>query len=479
MASSILGTANTTQRKARSERLRKEQRNDMRQMGFIRIRKLSTLIACLLATSTSVLNAETPSAVEINTIHCGNVIDGIADEPIGPRILTISNGVITSIRQPSELDTADLDLDLDLDLSDYTCLPGLINTHVHFDANPEDAADYGVYARRTSEDNLQLILRNAETTVRSGFTTVRHAGAWFPDTLAIARAEIESGQALGPRIHSAGPYLTIPGGGGDLRFPEIPPEKIPTESQQGIATTPEEFAERASNAIDKGADFLKVIASGAVFSTGTKPGAPEMHQDDIEAVVAVAKQRGVKVTAHVHSDQSGRDAILAGVNSLEHASLLSDESIALAVDNDVALSMDVYNGTYTDTVGREQGYPEVFIQRNYETTEAQRLVFEKAVAAGATLLYGTDAGVLPHDMGGWQFEIMVERGMTPMQAIKSATSVAAHHMELGDKVGTLREGLRADLVAMRGDPLADVKRLREVSIVIKDGTVVKAPESAR
>ena len=443
----------------------------MSQMGFIRVRKVSTRIACLLATSITTVEAETPSGIAINTVHCGSVIDGIADEPIGPRILTMNNGVITSIAQPSELHT------VDLDLSDHTCLPGLINTHVHFDANPEDAADYGVYARRTSEDNLQLILRNAETTLRSGFTTVRHTGAWFPDTLAAAREEIEAGRALGPRIQSAGPYLTIPGGGGDLTFPEIPPDKIPTESQQGIATTPKEFAARASNAIDKGADFLKVIASGAVFSTGNEPGAPEMHQDDIEAVVAVAIQRGVKVTAHVHSDQSGRDAILAGVNSLEHASLLSDETIAMAVENDVALSMDVYNGTYTDTVGREQGYPEVFIQRNFETTEAQRIVFEKAVAAGATLLYGTDAGVLPHDMGGWQFEIMVERGMTPMQAIKSATSVAAEHMDLDDKTGALREGLRADLIAVRGNPLADVKRLREVSVVMKDGKIINVPEA--
>jgi len=200
-----------------------------------------------------------------------------------------------------------------------------------------------------------------------------------------------------------------------------------------------------------------------------------MHQDDIAAVVAVAKQHGLKVTAHVHSDQSGRDAILAGVNSLEHASLLSDETIALAVEKDVALSMDVYNGTYTDTVGRELGYPEVFIQRNYDTTEAQRVVFEKAVAAGATLLYGTDAGVLPHDMGGWQFEIMVERGMTPMQAIKSATSVAAEHMELDDKIGALRAGLRADIIAVPGDPLIDVKRLREVPVVIKDGMLIKVP----
>ena len=313
--------------------------------------------------------------------------------------------------------------------------------------------------------------------MRAGFTTVRHAGAWFPDTLASAKAKIDAGEAIGPRIQSAGPYLTIPGGGGDLTFPEIPTNKIPAESQQGIASTPEEFAARARSAIANGADFLKVIASGAVFSTGTEPGAPEMHQEDIEAVVAVAKQHGVKVTAHVHSDQSGRDAILAGVNSLEHASLLSDETIALAVENNVALSMDVYNGTYTDTVGRELGYPEVFIQRNYDTTEAQRVVFEKAVAAGATLLYGTDAGVLPHDMGGWQFEIMVEHGMTPMQAIKSATSIPARHMGLDDEVGALQEGLAADIIAVRGNPILDLTRLRHVSVVLKGGVVIRTPAS--
>jgi len=406
---------------------------------------------------------------EISTIRCGNTIDGISDQALGPKILNIQSGLIISIAE-TQVETA-----VDLDLSEYTCLPGLINTHVHFDANPEDASDYGIYARRTRDDNLALILRNAAITVHAGFTTVRHAGAWFPDTLAQAKSKIDSGTAIGPRIQSAGPYLTIPGGGGDLTFPEIPTDKIPAESQQGIATTPREFAERAENAIDKGADFLKVIASGAVFSTGTAPGAPEMHQDDIEAVVAVAKARGVKVTAHVHSDQSGQDAILAGVNSLEHASLLSDETIALVVEYGVALSMDVYNGTYTDTVGRESGYPEVFLERNFDTTEAQRVVFEKAIAAGATLLYGTDAGVLPHEMGGWQFDIMVERGMTPMQAIKSATTVAAEHMGLAKEVGAIRSGLRADLIAVRKNPLLDPKAFRDVVAVIKEGELLKAP----
>lgn len=422
------------------------------------IRSSALLIAALALPSLGPLTAaagvssisEPPSQSII--IHCGSLIDGLSETVLSAREVRVDKGVITAVDNASGAVVAEPDIDL----RDYTCLPGLINTHVHFDANPEDAADYGIYARRSTRDNLELILQNAEITLKSGFTTVRHVGAWFPDAVAAAKALIDEGLAQGPNIQTAGPYLTIPGGGGDLTFPEIPPEKIPAESQQGIASTPEDFAKRAQTAINKGAQFLKVIASGAVFSMGTAPGAPEMHQDDIAAVVAVAKKNGVKVTAHVHSDRSGRDAILAGVDSLEHASLLSDKTIRLAAERGVALSMDVYNGTYTDTTGRELGYPEVFIERNLATTEAQRSVFRKAVKAGVTLLYGTDAGVLPHDMGGWQFEVMVEHGMAPMQVIQSATRVAAHHMGMSHEVGAISPGLQADIIAVRGNPLEDV-----------------------
>lgn len=406
-------------------------------------------------------------------VRCGVLIDGIADKQVTDRMVVIRAGrIATIVRGDAEIRPGMPFLDL----RNYTCLPGLINTHVHFDANPEDSVDYGVYARRTAADNLQLVLANAAVTLGTGFTTVRQVGAWFPDAVYAARERIRAGAAPGPRIQTAGPYLTIPAGGGDLSFPEIPPDKIPSESQKGIASTPEEFGKRAAEAIAAGADFLKVIASGAVFSMGTEPGSPEMHQDDIEAVVEVAKRHGVRVTAHVHSDQSGKDAILAGVDSLEHASLLEDDTIALAARRSVALSMDVYNGTYTDTVGREQGYPEEFLKRNFETTEAQRVVFEKAYAAGVPILYGTDAAVLPHDMGGWQFAIMVERGMAPMDAIRSATSVAAKHMDMADDVGAIEVGRYGDLVAVRGDPLADQFVLRDVAIVIKGGLIFKLPE---
>ena len=421
--------------------------------------------------------ASTPDPDKIDTvIRCGVLIDGLAKAPTRDQSMAIHAGRIVSV-SPTENAPWSTKASALLDLSDHTCLPGLINTHVHFDGNPEDSVDYGVYGRRTSDETLKVILDNAKTTLLTGFTTVRHVGAWFPAAVYQARARIESGEALGPRIQTAGPYLTIPGGGGDLTFPEIPPERIPPESQLGIASTPDEFAARAEDAILAGADFLKVIASGAVFSVGTEPGAPEMTQADIEAVVAVAKRYGKKVTAHVHSDQSGREAILAGVDSLEHASLLEDATIALAADRGVAFSMDVYNGTYTDTIGREQGYPAVFLKRNTETTEAQRVVFEKAYARGVTLLYGTDAAVLPHDMGGWQFAIMVERGMAPMDAIRSATSVAAAHMGLADEVGAIATGLAADIIAVKGDPLTDPTVLRNVAVVMKDGTVIKSPDT--
>ena len=406
-------------------------------------------------------------------ILCGRLIDGLSERPLLNQRVSVQSGRILSVEdasRPSQVSTAG---DI-VDLSDMTCLPGLINTHVHFDGNPEDSVDYSVYARRTSEQTLQLILDNARTTLLTGFTTVRHVGAWFPDAVYRARELIMQGQAMGPRIHTAGPYLTIPGGGGDLTFPEIPPEQIPAESQQGIAASPEAFAERAEAAIRNGADFLKVIASGAVFSVGTEPGAPEMTQADIEAVVAVARAHGKKVTAHVHSDQSGQDAILAGVDSLEHASLLSDSTIDLAAERGVALSMDVYNGTYTDTIGRKQGYPEVFLQRNADTTEAQRKVFEKAYKKGVTLLYGTDAAVLPHHMGGWQFAIMVERGMSPMDALQSATSVAADHMGLSQDVGALAPGRIADLIAVKGNPLDNLDLLRHVPLVMQQGKIIKS-----
>lgn len=410
-------------------------------------------------------------------VLCGALIDGLADEAQPDRLIVVRDGRIERVVSGR----SDLPLDMPfLDLREHTCMPGMMNTHTHLAIFPDDAVDYTVYVRRSAQDHLDVTLTNARTTLLTGFTMARNVGDWYFDEIYEGRERIREGKAIGPRILTAGPYLTIPGGGGDLVFPELglTEDVIPPRARAGVARGAEDFREKARRAVAGGADFLKVIASGAVFSTNTEPGAPEMTEEEIAAVVDVAREAGLPVAAHVHSALSAKQSIRAGATVLEHASLLDDEAIAMAAEHGVVLSMDVYNGDYTDTVGREQGYPEEFLRRNFDTTEAQRVVFDKALAAGITIVYGTDAGVLPHDMGGWQFPIMVERGMTPMQAIKSATSVPARVFGLSADTGAIEAGRYGDLIAVRGNPLEDMTLMRDVDVVIKGGLLFRLGEKS-
>ncbi len=428
------------------------------------------LIACEPKTTVAIVKPPYVADSGSIAVRCGSVIDGLEDSESTDRIIVIRDGRFDRI-ESSEFTPTGMPF---LDLSDHTCLPGLINTHVHLLERPEDSLDYGYYYRNTDEQINQRVLEAAEDTLLSGFTTVRNVGDFIPTAIVHGRNKIRAGRAVGPRIRTAGPFLTIPGGGGDMVVPEYDPADIPAAAQTGVARGPDEFRQKAQIAVDEGADFLKVIASGTVFSYGPEPGASEMTYEEIVAVVEVAHTAGIKVTAHVHSAQSGRDAVRAGVDSFEHASLLDDEVLALVKEHGIALSMDVYNGTYTDTIGRAQGWPENYLRRNYDTTEAQRIVFEKAYKLGIPIMYGTDACIHPHDMGAWQFKIMVERGMTPMDAIKSATSLPADHMGIQDDIGAIEAGRYGDLIAVRGNPLEDMTILRDVKVVIKGGLVFTA-----
>lgn len=402
-------------------------------------------------------------------VRCGTLIDGISDEPVGDRVVVIRDGRFDVVLAGDAEVPADLPF---LDLGRHTCLPGLLNAHVHLAEYAKDAANYDVYYNRTADEHVEVTLGTAAQSLLTGFTTVRNIGDFYPNAIYSARDQIRAGKKIGPRIQTAGPYLTIPGGGGDLVVPYLDEKDIPPAGRTGVARGADEFREKAELAVAEGADVLKVIASGAVFSFGIEPGAPEMTEDEIAAVVDVARAAGIKVSAHVHSARSGKEAIRAGVDFLEHASLLDDETIAMAAEHDVALSMDVYNGTYTEEVGERDGYPKEYLRRNLATTETQRVVFEKAYTLGVPIIYGTDGGVLPHDMGGWQFRIMVERGMAPMDAIKSATSVAAQYMDLPD-VGSIEPGRYGDLIAVRSNPLDDMTVMRTVDVVIKGGLLFK------
>jgi imidazolonepropionase-like amidohydrolase len=410
-------------------------------------------------------------------VRCGRLIDGLKSSARAHMLVVIRDGRVASVEPDSGRAGATAPLVPVLDLSGYTCLPGLIDMHTHLTDRPEDTADLRVYFTRPLEETLRQSRENAAATLAAGFTSVRNVGTYVAGTDLMLRDSLDRGEFIGPRMQVSGPYLTIPHGGGDLYVPDYQEPADNARFHFGVAQGPEQFRARAQALLASGADLLKVIASGAVLAYGGVPGAPEMNRDEIAAVVAVAHAAGKKVAAHAHGAESIRMAIQAGVDTVEHASYLDDAGIVMALERgNVALAMDVYNGDYIDTEGRRQGWPDEFLRKNIETTEIQRQAFTKAVRAGVPIVFATDAGVFPHGLNARQFRVMVARGMTPMQAIQSATSTAAWYMGLDNQVGALAPGRDGDLIAVRGDPEQDITVLEQVDVVIKGGLPFKLPE---
>jgi imidazolonepropionase-like amidohydrolase len=404
-------------------------------------------------------------------VRCGRLIDGLSDEARNGVEIYIANGRIEAVGEKLDVPAATPVLDL----SRFTVLPGLIDMHTHLADRPGSTADLSVYYEITPEKQLGQARENAAATLAAGFTSVRDVGTYVAFMDKALRDEIDSGRAVGPRMQVSGYYLTIPGGGGDLLVPGYEEKDVPERVRRGIARGPEKFRAKAQAAVDGGADVLKVIASGAVLAFGGVPGEPEMTEEEIRAVAEVAHASGKKLAAHAHGARSIKEAIRAGADTIEHASLLDDEAISLAAERQIALSMDVYNGDYIATEGKKQGWPEEFLRKNEETTEAQRRGFTRAYRAGAPIVFGTDSAVYPHGDNAKQFRIMVERGMAPIDAIRAATSVAARYMGWEDRVGALERGRFGDLIAVEGDPLEDITLLESVGVVVKGGLVFHAP----
>ena len=360
-----------------------------------------------------------------------------------------------------------------VDLSRHTVLPGLIDAHAHM-IGEVGLADVLLPLQRSGAQEALTGARNARTTLLAGFTTVRDVGTYRAFVDAALRDAITAGTVPGPRMAVAGAYVTVSTGGGEV-IGAAHDVEVPAEFRFGVANSADEVRARVRALLHGGADFIKVIATGAVLALGTKPGVSEYTEAEIRAAVEQAAEYDTYVTAHAHGAEGIKRAVRAGVRSIEHGSLMDDEAIALMKERGTWLVADIYNGDYIATVGREQKWPEDYLRKNDETTEAQRIGFRKAVAAGVKIAYGTDSGVYPHEFAARQLPYMVRYGMTPMQAIRSATLSAAELMGWDNRVGSLTAGKYADIIAVDGDGLADLDRFGTVAFVMKGGVIHKAP----
>ena len=401
-------------------------------------------------------------------LRAGRLLDVVAGEELLDQLVTVRDDRIESV---SAFDGGDVDLDL----SNHTVLPGLIDCHAHLIGELESGHGYAELITRSAAQEALSGVRNARDTVMAGFTTVRDVGTFRAFVDVALRDAIEAGDVLGPRMMCAGAYVTSSGGGGDITG--LPPDvdaAVPRDLRFGVANSADEVRAAVRNILHGGADFIKVIATGAVLTEGTTPSAPEFSEAEIRAAVEEAALYETHVAAHAHGAEGILRAVRAGVRSIEHGSLMDDDSIALMAERGTYLVADIWMGDWTIEQGERDGWSPNVMRKLRETTDVQREGFEKAVAAGVRLAFGTDSGTYPHGMNARQFAYMVKHGMTPMEAIRSATVVAAELMGWRDRVGALEPGLFADLIAVEGDVLSDVDLLTDVALVMKGGRVLSA-----
>ena len=408
--------------------------------------------------------AAAPAIAQTVDVHAGRLIDPATATVLTDQRIRIVDGKFARITPWSAADGPAIDW------SGYTVLPGLIDLHTHLADGYGNSSDP---AEPLKHSEAATILKGAEaarTELRSGFTTVRDVGVYRGLTDVALRDAIKAGQVEGPRMFVAGGYITTPGGGGEINIKGV---TVPVAFRMGEVRNPAEAREKARNLLDHGADFIKLIATGAVLAIGSVPGALELTPEQMKAACDEAKRHGSYCIAHAHGAEGIKAAIRAGARTIEHASYLDAEGIALAKANGVWLDMDIYNGDWINEVGTKEGWPAEYLRKNIETTDIQRRGFAAAVKAGAKMTFGTDAGVYPYGLGARQFAYMVRYGMTPMQAIQSATTEAARALGKEGQVGTLAPGAFGDLVAVKGDPLRDIRALERVESVIKEGRAVR------
>ena len=410
-----------------------------------------------------------PSEPRVTAIKAGHLIDVDAAKVLDNQIILIQDNRITTVG-PNLAIPANAEI---IDLSSMTVLPGLIDCHTHLaDGTRDPSGDPLTYLKRTAAEVAFESVPNARVTLLSGFTTVRDVGVYRALNDVAMRDAINRGDIIGPRMFVVGAYVTITGGAGALTG-AAPDVQLPWDMHYGQADSPWEVRAVIRKLANQHVDAIKILSSGAVLEHGSNPDSQEFTMEELQAAVDEANHFGLRVAAHAHSNQGIKNAIRAGVASVEHAENMDDESIALAKQHGTYLDMDVYDEQCIEDEAGRGAIPVDFVTSNAGLGLKQQESFRKAVLAGVKMSFGTDSGVCPYGQSGLQFAYMVKYGMTPMQAIQSATSSAADLLGQSQNLGSIRAGKFADLVAVPGDPLQNIRLLENVSFVMKDGKVYK------
>ncbi|HVP35284.1 MAG TPA: amidohydrolase family protein [Steroidobacteraceae bacterium] len=417
----------------------------------------------ILAAAVAALGLTPPLPAETTVVTAARMVDVLAGREVERPQIVISDARITVVGRQGDSAPADARR---LDLGDRTLLPGLIDMHVHLTSDPTISG----YRRLEFTDAFWMTVgvANARRTLEAGFTTVRNVGSSGYQDVALMQG-IGRGYIVGPRIVPA--TYAIGSTGGHCDATQFPPS-ITTPGTQ-IANSPDEYRALVRKVHKYGAQVIKVCMTGGVLSKTDSVGAQQLSLEEIRAIVEEAHRLGLRVAVHAHGTAGINDALRAGVDTIEHASLADAESFKLAKEHGAWFDMDIYDDDYIMSEGTRNGVFAESLEKERMIGLKQRQTFRAAHAAGVKMLFGTDAGVYPHGQNARQFAKMVEWGMTPMEAIQAATRDAAQALDQSADVGAIAPGRYADLIAVDGDPLKDIHVLETVAIVMKGGVIVK------
>lgn len=404
-------------------------------------------------------------------IHAGRVIDGVSDEVLREQSISIRGGRIQSI-EPGFVSPGDAKL---LDLSDATVLPGLIDCHVHL---AYDLAKYGQLqlqlVTRSAFDELLTATSNARKTLLAGFTSVRDVGGHTPVVVALKKS-IASGETVGPRLWVSGDIIGPTGGHSDYRNPFDPCLRKP-QWADGIVDAPHEAVKAVRERKRHGADFIKIAPSGGVTSENTDPNAQTMTDDEIRAIVETAHGLNMKVAAHAHGLHAINSSVAIGVDSIEHGTFSDEKSYQMMREHGAWMTPTLLVGAFQAQMVKAR--PELLgaetAKKVIEVADIMSRNLGRAHAAGVKIAFGTDCGIALHSQNAKEFQLLVAAGMSPMDAIKTATSSAADLLGASGEVGVVKAGAYADLIATKADPLADITELERVALVMKEGTVLRS-----